>query len=82
MEDRKRNLIFGLFAQLAKSKTVAANVLIVGVVTTYLKFKGVTLTPEETEIAFAAAAVAISGINIVLRFFTKKPLMEKTKLLE
>jgi uncharacterized membrane protein (DUF441 family) len=82
MKNDKRKLIFSLLSQVSKSKTVTLNALIVGFVITFLGFKGIDLSAQEAETLLGAVTIAISGVNIFLRFITKKPLMEKTKLME
>ena len=82
MINKNRTLIFELLGQLAKSKTITLNALIIGVAVVGLKFYGIELTPAETETAMAAVAVLLGLVNIVLRFFTNKPLMEKENLME
>jgi len=77
-----RDLIFDILKQMSRSKTVTLNVLIVGLIVALLKFKGISLTPEETQIAVEATAVLLGIVNVGLRFVTKKPIMDKEKLME
>lgn len=74
--------ILNFLKQITKSKTITINTIILAAVVAYFKFSGVTLEPNEINSVIEVIALIITGVNIALRFVTKKPLKEKTKLME
>ena len=73
----KKSLIFDVLRQLTRSKTIAFNVLLAGVLATFLKYRGMSLTQEEIELVAGGILALVGGFNIFLRWITKKPLKEK-----
>lgn len=63
------NLLGKAMKKAPKSKTVGGNVLAAAIVT-YLSKSGVDISPE-------LVVWILAGVNILLRYVTKKPMMDK-----
>jgi uncharacterized membrane protein (DUF441 family) len=78
-----RELIKKLLIGLATSKTINFNAImaaIVGLLLTWLNSHGVTGLTEDDIMKLLVLVAGVVGPlgNVVIRFFTKKPLAEKT----
>ena len=77
-----QKLLFDFLRQIFKSKTITVNVIVISAFTVYLNFIGIKLTPEENEMLIKVVPLMLGGVNVVLRFFTKKPWKDKNNIVQ